>query len=71
MEPLVLFGAVLVVYCGYLALLDSSKAWRTCRIKTAAKPPAAAKNRHAVLGRPRRPRSTTGIAVGRPLLQRG
>jgi len=69
MEPLVIFGAGLVVYCGYLAFLDSSKAWRDCRSKCLAKR-ARAKKRHAAPGRQRQPRPATGIALGRPLLQR-
>lgn len=69
MEPLVIFGAGLVIYCGYLALLDSSKTWRAWRLETAAKR-APAKKRRVVPARQQRPRSATGIAVGRPLLQR-
>lgn len=69
MEPLVIFSAGLVVYCGYLAILDSTKTWRVCRMETAAKR-APAKKRHAVSGRQRRPTHTTEISVGRPLLQR-
>lgn len=28
MEPLVIFGAGLVVYCGYLSLMDEISAWK-------------------------------------------
>jgi len=69
MEPLVIFGAGLVIYCGYLTLLDSSKAWRAWRLETTAKC-APAKKRRAVPARQQRPRSAAGITVGRPLLQR-
>jgi len=69
MEPLVIFGAGLVIYCGYLALLDSCKAWRVCRKECAVKR-APAKKLQAAAGRHRRPNSATGIAMGRPLLQR-
>ena len=69
MEPLVIFGAGLVVYCGYLALLDSCKAWRVCR-KVCAVKRAPAKKRHAATGRQRQPKPATGLAMGRPLLQR-
>lgn len=69
MEPLVIFGAGLVVYCGYLAMLDSTKAWRTCRTETTAKR-APAKKQRVMSGSQRRPRPATGIPVGRPILQR-
>ena len=69
MEPLVIFSAGLVVYCGYLAILDCIKGWRVCRLVTAAKR-APTKKRHAVSGRQRRPAPATEIPVGRPLLQR-
>ncbi|RQW85158.1 MAG: hypothetical protein EHM79_12400 [Geobacter sp.] len=69
MEPLVIFSAGLVVYCGYLAILDSTKTWRVSCMETATKR-APAKKRHAVSGRQRRPTHTTEIPVGRPLLQR-
>jgi len=69
MEPLVIFGAGLVVYCGYLAMLDSTKAWRTCRMETAAKR-ASTKKQRVISGRRRRPGTATGIPVGRPILQR-
>lgn len=69
MEPLVIFGAGLVIYCGYLAMLDSTKAWRTCRMETAAKR-ASSKKQGAISGRRRRPKPATGIPVGRPILQR-
>jgi hypothetical protein len=32
MEPLVIFGAFLVVYCGYYAALDSVTAWQGRRL---------------------------------------
>jgi hypothetical protein len=69
MEPLVIFGAGLVAYCGYLAILDSTKAWRACRVETVAKR-SPAKKRHTAASRRHRPRPETGIAVGRPLLQK-
>ncbi len=28
MEPLVIFGAGLVVYCGYLTIMDEIRAWK-------------------------------------------
>jgi len=67
MEPLVIFGAGLVIYCGYLALLDSCKAWRICR-KESAVNRTPVKKRQSAAGRHRRPKSATGIAMGRPLL---
>ena len=69
MEPLVIFGAGLVIYCGYLALLDSSKAWKADRSMCAAKR-TPAKKRQAAAGRQRQPKPATEMAVGRPLLQR-
>lgn len=69
MEPLVIFGAGLVIYCSYLALLDSCKAWKICRSTCAAKR-TPAKKRHTATGRQRQPKPATGIAMGRPLLQR-
>ncbi|MGA7826617.1 MAG: hypothetical protein WCA04_03095 [Geobacteraceae bacterium] len=69
MEPLVIFGAGLVIYCGYLTILDSSKAWRVSRAKTAVKR-APAKKRQAAPARQRRPRVATGIPVAASLLQR-
>ncbi len=69
MEPLVIFGAGLVIYCGYLAFLDSSKAWRVCRKECAVKR-TPAKKRHATSGRQRQPKPATGLTVCRPLLQR-
>lgn len=69
MEPLVIFGAGLVVYCGYLAVLDSCTAWKACRKESAARR-TPAKKRHAAAGGQHRPKSATGIAMGRPLLQR-
>jgi len=69
MEPLVIFGAGLVIYCGYLAMLDSTKAWRTCRMEAAAKR-ASTKKQGVIPGRRSRPRPATGIPVGRPILQR-
>jgi hypothetical protein len=69
MEPLVIFGAGLVIYCGYLTLLDSCKGWKFCRSRCAAKR-APAKKRHAAAGRQRQPKPATGLTVCRPLLQR-
>jgi hypothetical protein len=69
MEPLVIFGAGLVIYCGYLALLDSSKAWRVCRSECLAKR-APVKKRQSAPVRQRQPKPAAGIPVGRPLLQR-
>ncbi len=28
MEPLVIFGAGLVIYCGYLSIMDEIRAWK-------------------------------------------
>ncbi len=69
MEPLVIFGAGLVVYCGYLAILDTTYAWRTDRVKAATKRKAA-KKRPAMSAGHRRPRTMAGIPVGGPLLQK-
>jgi hypothetical protein len=69
MEPLVIFGAGLVAYCGYLAILDTGYAWRTNRAKTAQKREAAKKRPAFSTGR-RRQRTMAGIPVGGPLLQK-
>ncbi|MDD2321506.1 MAG: hypothetical protein PHO83_15790 [Geobacteraceae bacterium] len=70
MEPLVIFGAILVVYCGYLAILDTTCTWRTARLKTAAKRKPAKKRTATVSAGHRRPRTMAGIPVGVPLLQK-
>lgn len=68
MEPLVIFGAILVVYCGYLAILDTVCSWRTGRVKAIRRKPA--KKRTAAVTTTRRPRALAGIPSGGPLLQR-
>jgi hypothetical protein len=69
MEPLVIFGALLVVYCGYLALLDSVRDWKTRRLPTPAEREPV-KRRAPMFTGECRPRSRGGIPVGNPLLQR-
>ena len=69
MEPLVVFGVILVVYCGYLAILDSMSDWKTRRLVS----PAACrsvKKRASMFNSECRPRSRAGFSVGRPLLNR-
>lgn len=68
MEPLVIFCAFLVVYCGYLAILDTTFAWRTGRVKAARRKPA--KKRNGAAATARRPRALAGIPAGGPLLQK-
>jgi len=34
MEPMVIFSVGLVVFCGYIALLDAVSDWRRSRVKT-------------------------------------
>ena len=36
MEPIVVFGAGLVLYCGYLAAVDTWRDWRRSRVKVRA-----------------------------------
>ncbi|GFE56874.1 hypothetical protein AOG1_07530 [Geobacter sp. AOG1] len=36
MEPIVVFGAGLVLYCGYLAAMDTWRDWRRSRVKVRA-----------------------------------
>ncbi len=43
MEPLVLFGAALVVYCGWLTVTDDMRAWRRNALKLPAKKRARVK----------------------------
>ncbi|HOP40071.1 MAG TPA: hypothetical protein PLI53_03430 [Geobacteraceae bacterium] len=68
MEPLVIFGAFLVIYCGYLALIDTICSWRTGRVKATRRKPA--KKRTATPVAARRPRTMAGIPVGSPLPQK-
>lgn len=66
MEPLVLFGALLVVYCGYLAILDTI---RDCKIRrTASTAPRAYLKKQAPMFTGECP--LRGIAIGRPFLNR-
>ncbi len=69
MEPLVIFGAGLVVWCGYLSVLDSVRVWKLLR---SARTPAQApvQKRRPVAAAERRSRPVVGIGVGRPLLNR-
>jgi hypothetical protein len=69
MEPLVIFGAGLVVWCGYLSILDSV---RVCRLLKTARTPiqAPAKKCQPPAAAERRSRPMVGIGVGRPLLNR-
>jgi hypothetical protein len=69
MEPLVVFGALLVVYCGYLAILDTVSDWKTRRLERPA-PCQAMKKRAPMLTKDCRARIRGGIPVGRPLLHR-
>jgi len=66
MEPLVIFGAGLVVWCGYLSILDSVRAWKLHR--AARQEPAG--HRAPMPGGERRSRPMAGMAAGRPLLHR-
>jgi hypothetical protein len=69
MEPLVVFGVILVVYCGYLAILDSVSDWTTRRLASPAKREPV-KKRAPMFNSECRPRSRAGFSVGRPLLHR-
>jgi hypothetical protein len=69
MEPLVVFGALLVVYCGYLAILDTVRDWKTRKLASPAKGEHA-KKRAPMFSGACRPRSRGRIAIGRPLLHR-
>jgi len=69
MEPLVIFGVILVVYCGYLAILDSVSDWKTRRLASPATCQSV-KKRAPVFNSECRPRSRAGFSVGRPLLDR-
>jgi hypothetical protein len=69
MEPLVIFCAGLVVYCGYLAILDAAKSWRVARVETVPKR-TPAKKRRAKAGSRRQQRPAAGIPICRPLLQK-
>ena len=69
MEPLVVFGACLVIWCGYLAASDAVREWGTVRRKSPAKR-AVMKKRVKALTDGLRPRLPSGIAGGKTLLQR-
>jgi hypothetical protein len=69
MEPLVIFGVILVVYCGYLAVLDTVCDGKTRRLASPAKREPVKKRAPMFTGECRT-RSRGGIQVGRPLLQR-
>jgi len=43
MEPIVVFGAGLVLYCGYVAAVDTWRDWRRSRVKVRATVKAAVK----------------------------
>jgi len=70
MEPLVLFGACLVIYCGYLSALDAVRVWKRQFLAVSLK-----KQRSRKRARPvryvRSPRYGATVATGRALLQRG
>jgi len=69
MEPLVVFGACLIIWCGYLAASDAIREWGLVRHKSPAKR-AAMKKRVKALTSSLRPRLPAGISGGKPLLQR-
>lgn len=70
MEPLVIFGAFLVIYCGYLCALDSTRVWRR-QLAAASMKRERAKKRAKPVRYVRSPRYTTDVTVVRTLLQRG
>ncbi len=70
MEPLVIFGAFLVIYCGYLCALDSTRVWRR-QLAAASMKRERAKKRSKSIRYVRNPRHDARVAVGRTLLQRG
>lgn len=70
MEPLVIFGAFLVIYCGYLCALDSTRALRR-QLAAASMKRERAKKRPGAVRYVRSPRYNTHVAIGRTLLQRG
>ena len=63
MEPLVLFGAALVIYCGYIAVTDELRGWRRARGRSPATGPQPAKREKA--GVPFSVRGRAGGAGGR------
>jgi len=69
MEPLVVFGALLVMYCGYLAFLDTLRDWKTRRLASPAQREPVKKRAPLFTGACR-PRTPGRIAMGRPLLHR-
>ena len=69
MEPLVVFGALLVAYCGYLAVLDTVRDWKTRGLaRPAQREPV--KKRTPLFTGACQPRTRGRIAIGRPLLHR-
>lgn len=70
MEPLVFFGACLVIYCGYLSALDATRAWRRQLLAYSVKQERA-KKRVKPVRYVRSPRYTTDVTVVRTVLQRG
>lgn len=69
MEPLVLFGALLVAYCGYLAVQDTIRDWKTRRVASPANRELVKKRAPLFTGACR-PRTPGRIAIGRPLPHR-
>lgn len=69
MEPLVVFGALLVAYCGRLAVLDTIRDRKTRRLARPVRRETA-RERAPLLSGACGPRTGGRIAVGRPLLQR-
>ena len=69
MEPLVVFGVFLVAYCGYLAVLDTIRDWKT-RMPASPAQREPVKKRAPLFTGACRPRTPGRIAMGRPLLHR-
>ncbi len=70
MEPLVIFGAFLVIYCGYLSALDAVRVWRR-EPRAVSEKRARSKKRAQPCRSARAPHATVHIPIGGTLLQRG
>jgi hypothetical protein len=69
MEPLVCFGACLVLYCGYISIADAVRDWKARRLENPA-PAGSITTRGKATKKVRRPRFHPAIIAGRPLMQR-
>lgn len=69
MEPLVVFGALLVVYCGYWAAVDAVRDWQIRKPATRGNTVRQAQRQRR--DHPRhRPRTDHGVMPGRLLAHR-